>query len=457
MSDTTGSSASAQAAASLRKLIDDPDIPDAVRKAMAPEFNELARALEKLDNDEIHIAAFGRVSVGKSALLNGLLGREEFTVGVLHGTTIGTEQERWRSSVSVSASGASFTASPSGESLSTVSPSGKTYRSATIHVIDTPGIDELGGEARERLAYTAAQRVDLILFVVDGDITDTELEALKLLVNPARPMLLVLNKSDRYTAQERDTLLQKLKQRTVGLVDAENIVAASAQPQRRRVIRINAKGEEFESVELLPPNLAAVKARIAALLDREGRTISALNAGLMASQMSDQLGKRLIEVRSEVANTLVHTYSLTKGVAVGLNPIPVADLVAAAGLDVALVVHLSRIYGLPLTKIEAGQLIANICAQLALLMGAIWGVHLVASALKGLSVGLSTALTAGAQGALAYYATMLTGKAAEKYLENGKSWGELGPKRVVEDILAGLDRDSVLRAAKAEISAKLRG
>ena len=153
MSDTTGSSASAQAAASLRKLIDDPDIPDAVRKAMAPEFNELARALEKLDNDEIHIAAFGRVSVGKSALLNGLLGREEFTVGVLHGTTIGTEQERWRSSISVSASGASFTASPSGESLSTVSPSGKTYRSATIHVIDTPGIDELGGEARERLAF----------------------------------------------------------------------------------------------------------------------------------------------------------------------------------------------------------------------------------------------------------------------------------------------------------------
>lgn len=434
----TGNSASAQAAASLRKLIDDPDIPEAVRKAMVPEFAELARALAKLNNDEVHIAAFGRVSVGKSALLNALLGREEFIVGVLHGTTTGPGQEPWRSSFAVS-------------------PSGETFTGAGIHVIDTPGIDELGGEARERLAFTAAQRVDLILFVVDGDITDTELEALKLLVSPVRPIILVLNKADRYTKEERDLLLQKLAERTAGLVDAENVVAATAQPQRRRVIHINADGLESESVQLLPPNLAAVKARIAALLDREGRTISALNAGLMAAKMSDQLGKRLIEVRAEVANTLVHTYSLAKGVAVGLNPIPVADLVAAAGLDVALVVHLSRVYGLALTKIEAGQLIANICAQLALLMGAIWGVNLVASALKGLSVGLSTALTAGAQGALAYYATMLTGKAAEKYLENGKSWGELGPKRVVEDILAGLDRDSVLREAKAEISAKLRG
>ncbi len=434
MNDISGNNASAQAAASLRKLIDDPDIPDAVRKAMAPEFAELARALAKLDNDEVHIAAFGRVSVGKSALLNALLGREEFIVGVLHGTTTTAEQEPWRTGISATSAGG-----------------------ARFHVIDTPGIDELGGEARERLAYAAAQRVDLILFVVDGDITDTELEALRLLVSPSRPMVLVLNKSDRYTGEERSALLEKLKQRTTNLIDAENVVAASAQPQRRRVIRINAEGEETESVQLLPPNLAAVKERIAALLDRDGRTISALNAGLMASEMSDQLGKRLIEVRAEVANTLVHTYSLTKGVAVGLNPIPVADLVAAAGLDVALVVHLSRVYGLPLTKMEAGQLIANICAQLALLMSAIWGVHLVASALKGLSVGLSTALTAGAQGALAYYATMLTGKAAEKYLQNGKSWGELGPKRVVEDILAGLDRDSVLRAAKAEISAKLRG
>jgi GTPase len=118
--------------------------------------------------------------------------------------------------------------------------------------------------------------------------------------------------------------------------------------------------------------------------------------------------------------------------------------------------HLSRVYGLPLTKVEATQLIGTICAQLAVLMGAIWGVHVVASALKGLSVGLSTALTAGAQGALAYYATLLTGRAAEKYLQNGKSWGELGPKQVVADIVASLDRDSVLKEAKADILARLK-
>jgi GTPase len=419
--------ANANAVASLRRLLDDPDIPDAVRSAMRAEFEQLALALAKLESDQIHIAVFGRVSVGKSAVLNALLGRDEFSVGVLHGTTVQAEREAWRSS---SAGG--------------------------IHVIDTPGIDELGGEARERLAFAAASQVELILFVVDGDITDTELEALRSLIRPQRPIILVLNKIDRYQTSERAALLKKLIERCAGLIRPENIVGVAARPQARLVIRIDTNGQEVERLEPVTPDVKELQMRIAAMLDREGRTLSALNAGLFASELSDQLAKRLIEVRQEVARQLIHTYCLTKGVAVGLNPIPVADLVAAAGLDVALVLHLSHIYGLPLTKAEAGQLIGTICAQLAMLMGAIWGVHFLASALKGLSVGLSTALTAGAQGALAYYATLITGRAAERYLQNGKSWGELGPKRVVEDILAGLDRDSVLRDAKAEIAAKLR-
>jgi hypothetical protein len=118
--------------------------------------------------------------------------------------------------------------------------------------------------------------------------------------------------------------------------------------------------------------------------------------------------------------------------------------------------HLSRVYGLPLTRAEAGKLLATIAAQLAALMGAIWGVHLVASALKGMSAGLSTLVTAGAQGALAWYATVLIARAAERYLAAGKSWGEQGPKRVVQDIVDSLDRDSILREARAEILARLR-
>ena len=193
-----------------------------------------------------------------------------------------------------------------------------------------------------------------------------------------------------------------------------------------------------------------------AVLEREGRTLAALNASLFAGRVADQVGARIAEARRELAGTVIRQYCIAKAVAVALNPIPVADLLAAGALDAALVMHLGRVYGLPLTKSEAGALIAVITAQLAVLMGAIWGVHLVASALKGLSAGVSTVVTAGAQGALAWYATELVGRAAEKYLVAGKSWGELGPKRVVADIVASLDRDSILREAREEILRRLR-
>ena len=68
---------------------------------------------------------------------------------------------------------------------------------------------------------------------------------------------------------------------------------------------------------------------------------------------------------------------------------------------------------------------------------------------------MSVALTAGAQGALAWYATYITGHAAQSWFAKGKSWGNLGPKDTVNEILDSLDRDSILRSASSEISSRL--
>lgn len=413
---------------SLRALIDDPALPEDVRRALAPEFTEIEALIDKLEHGELHVAVFGRVSVGKSALLNALLGAAHFTVGVLHGTTTAREAARW----------------------SRIGDSG-------VHLIDTPGIDEIDGAERERLAHQVAGRADLVLFVVDGDLTATEGEALRLLAAERRPMLLVLNKADQYTASERAALLERLAEKSRGLVAPGAVLAASALPAPRRVIRIDASGQEQESIERPAPDVAALRERIYEVLAREGKTLAALNAGLFAGRISDQLGERLIAVRAGIAEKLIRNYALGKGVAVGLTPVPVADLAAAAALDVALVMHLGHVYGLPLTRAEAGELVLKIAAQVAALMGAIWGVNFLASTLKGISAGLSTALTAGAQGALAYFATYITGRAAEAYFQAGKSWGERGPKRVVEEILSGLDRDSILKDARTEILARLKG
>ncbi len=416
-----------QATESLRVLLDDPGIPEPVRTALAADFARLEAMIAKLERGELHVAVFGRVSVGKSALANALLGEDAFAVGVLHGTTREAAQRPWRE---VAGGG--------------------------VHLIDTPGIDELDGEARERLAYEVAGVCDLVIFVVDGDMTQRERDALALLARTERPLLVALNKADRYGDDERERLLERLREHARGLVRADDVVAVAAQPAPLKRIRVDARGDEVAERVERAPDIEALRARLAAVIEREGKTLAALNASLFAGRLSDQVGLRIAAARRELAAKLIRQYCVAKSVAVALNPIPVADLLAAGALDAALVMHLGRVYGLPLSRSEAGSLIAVISAQLAALMGAVWGMHLVASALKGVSAGLSTVVTAGAQGALAWYATELVGRAAERYLVAGKSWGEKGPKRVVAEIVESLDRDSILREARAEILRRLR-
>lgn len=413
---------------SLRDLLDDKRVPAAVRESLADDYAQVERMLDKLEHGHIHIAAFGRVGVGKSSLLNALLGEQRFSVSALHGETRVTGSSAWTS-----------------------------YESSGVYLIDTPGINEVDGAERERLALEVATRVDLVLFVVDGDMTDSELDALRTLTAQQRPVLLVLNKTDRYSGDEIGLLTETLTERTEGLVGARNIVAAAANPAEMTYVQVAADGSETESRKRPPPKISTVQERLWEILEAEGQTLAALNASLFAGDLSDKVATRILETRRVLGERLIRTYSVSKGVAVAFNPIPVADLFAAAFIDGAMIWHLSKLYDLPLGRGEAGALANAIVTQLAVLMGTVWAMHFISSALKVGTAGISTLVTAGAQGAVAYYATFVVGKVAEQYLAQGKSWGDGGPKEVVQDILDSIDRDSILSQARDDIRAHLRG
>lgn len=425
--DAQAASPLEQLHSSLQALLEDKSVPAEVREALQPEYQELAQTLEKLEQKHIHIAVFGRVSVGKSSLLNGLIGEPRFAVSPLHGET-----KRAEFSDSVESSDGS------------------------VFFIDTPGIDEIDGEAREQAAREMAERCDLLLFVVEGDMTATEYDYLKAVADSRRPTLLVLNKSDRYTREEQDQLLAKLRNATTEWLHPDNIVLTSADPAERIVISIDDSGNETEQRRKPPPEVRALKDRLWLILEREGKALAALNAGLFAARVSSSVTKRIMEVKQRTAEKLINKYCLAKGVSVAVNPVPLADLAAAAALDVTLVYHLSRVYGLPMTRAESGKLVATISAQLALLMGAVWAINLASSLIKTLSLGLSVAVTAVGQGAVAWYATLLVGRAATDYLENGASWGEGGAKVAVQKVLDSLDRDSILNEAKDELRRRLK-
>ena len=412
----------AKARHSVEALLADKRLGAAARARLAEDYRQLQRLLDKLERGHVHVAAFGRVSVGKSALLNALVGEEVFATSVLHGQTKHSAETLWQR-----------------------------YDSGGIYLLDTPGIDEVNGQERAQIAENVARQADVILFVVDGDMTDIEYNALFDLYRPTQPMLLVLNKADRLGGAELDTLLAHLRRRVGNLVPGEDVIAASAAPEPVLEIRVGQDGRETEQWFTPPADVEEVRERLWALLAESGKSYAALNAGVFAGQMSEKIGAEIVAARRDIAERIIRYYALVKAVGVAINPLPLVDLLALAA-DGSMVVHLSRVYGIAMTRHQAGELIRTIAVQTGFLMGTVYGVQALSSVLKGLTAGFSTILTAGAQGGVAFYGSYVIGKAAERYFAQGASWGEAGAKSVIEDILRDLDREHLMREAKATLS-----
>lgn len=412
---------------SLRQLIEDKKIPNRVRDMLKDDYEQVTAMLDKLENRHIHIAVFGRVSVGKSSLLNALLDKTVFSTSVLHGETTTVNMNQWEE-----------------------------YSDNGIFLIDTPGINEVDGEDRERMAHEVAERADLLLFVVDSDLTEVELSALNQVSRLHRPTILVVNKADRFSEDEQRQLRSILRKHTKDLLPPENIVFTIAETRTQTVIMVDDDGNETEHVRQRPNDIRALKTRLWDLIESEGKTLSALNASLFASNLSNNVAERILLVKREMGTKTIHMYCVGKSLSVAVNPIPIADIFAAAAIDAGMVMHLSKLYGLPMTKSEAGELLTTILAQLTALIGVTWAVNVLSSALKLGTGGVSTVLTASAQGAIAWYSTLVVGKVAERWLANGKSWGDAGPKLAVQQILDSLDRDSVMKEAREEIATYLR-
>ncbi|MEO1133335.1 MAG: Era-like GTP-binding protein, partial [Cyanobacteria bacterium J06639_1] len=159
---------------SLRHLIASLDLAAIERDGLEHDLAELQGTYDKLESDLVRIAAFGMVGRGKSSLLNALAGKPAFETGPTHGVTREQQVVDW----DISRQNLPYGSTDKGRSQAIVRVTIPSIAGARIQLIDTPGIDEVGGEEREQLALDIARQADLILFVVSGDITRVEFDAL---------------------------------------------------------------------------------------------------------------------------------------------------------------------------------------------------------------------------------------------------------------------------------------
>ncbi|MGC1306094.1 MAG: DUF697 domain-containing protein [Phormidesmis sp.] len=451
-----------QAIAAVTKLIEKLDLSPRERAGLETDINHLQAVLRKLENQVVHIAAFGMVGRGKSSLLNALVGQPIFQTGPLHGVTQQAESVLWKTN---EADSLLPNSDLSNVHRATLCASQASPQASKVELIDTPGIDEVGGDQRQALAQKIARQSDLILFVIAGDLTQLEYTALNELRQAGKPILLVFNKVDHYAAADREQILATLREnRLADLLPAENIITAAAAPLVTKAVR-QADGQLKTQRQQGAADVSDLKLKILEILQREGKALVALNTLLYANEINEQVVAQKLVIRDRAADDTIWKTVITKSIAVALNPVMMIDLLSGAAIDIALIVSLARLYNIEMTQHGAAQLLKKI----ALAMGGLTVSELVVSfGLSGLKSALAAAsiptggLTATpyvsvalTQAAVSGVSTYAIAQVTKTYLANGATWGTDSPKSVVASILADLDEASIMRQIRSELTAKL--
>lgn len=400
------------------------------------QLDILTANLEKLDQGLIRIAAFGLVSRGKSAVLNALLGQRVLQTGPTHGVTQWPRSVRW-------------TVAP--EEIRVVEP-------IDVELIDTPGLDEVAGQIRGEMAREVSRQADLIMFVVSGDLTRTEYEAIEELKRTQKPLIVVFNKIDLYPESEQEAIyrnLQKLTVRGSAMVPSSiEIVRVAAEPTPLQVRVEWPDGKITEEWESPPPQIQELKGAIANILYREGRSLLALNALVQGREADRAIAHQSVRLQRVKGENLIWKFTQYKAIAVAINPVAVVDVAGAFLADLLLIRALAKLYGLPITSYEAGKLWRKILLSSgAILLGEMGSGLLLGMGKTGAGLVGNFPAYGGAaitQGAIAGYGTYLVGQAAQVYLEKGCTWGEYGIDTVIQEIINQCDRDTVIYRLRRE-------
>ncbi len=408
--------------------------PKEERERLSNDIANLTRMQDKLTQGRIEIVVFGEISTGKSALINAMIGREVTSVDVQGGWTKEVWGTQW--------DGCGFRI--------------QGLDASEVVLVDTPGINEVGGFDRKEMAEDTARRADLILFVTDSDLNDSEYAALLQLAAVQKPILLVFNKTDLYSPADRDRLMRVLREdRLRDVISPDHFVMTTADPREVEVVYDQADGTVRTQWTTQEPDVSELKAKIIQILERDGKGLLALNAAMFAADKSDRVKSLRIELRRRHAQQIIWSFASFKAIVVGVTFVPLLDILTGFTIDVMMIVALSQVYGIKFSMGSARSLAFSIVKSVGWVAGMSYAMDLLASGLKALSFGLATPLTAIPQGAAAGWTSYVVGKAAEYYFEHGGSWGDESPKNVIRQILSETDKDSVISRLKDEIRKKL--
>ena len=339
-------------------------------------FNQqLIRLKEKF----LRIGVFGKSGVGKSTILNSILNEKYFKTGILNGSTKKIQSKEW------------------------VFNDGLINK---IELIDSPGFDACFNQKRDLLNVI---NLDLILFVINGDINRKELNILNNLIKKDKKVIIIFNKIDTWKNEEINIIIKNIKNK---------LPIESYTPIFKNSIKNNYPHKEIISL----------KDYLLSTINRVGYQLIIYNTFQVTNKLVIDIKEKRLLRRKEQAQAIIGKFALLKASSVALNPLLFIDITGSLALDTFLIKELSNIYGLKIKRNSAKQLMRAISWNNLFLGFTQIGINTTFNVIKKMSL-IAAPFTSGisllpygpvaiAQAALAVRNTKITGKlAAEEILK----------------------------------------
>ena len=363
-----------------------------------------------LQRSEVKVVVFGTGSAGKTSLVNALLGEIVGETNPVMGTT--TQGETY--SLKLRGVG------------------------REILIIDTPGILEAGlaGTDRERVAKQLATEADLLVFTVDNDLRQSEYEPLKTLAEIGKRSLLVFNKTDLYTDEDREIIFGRLKERVKTFIPTGDVIAACANPQPVQLT----SGEIIDPpVEILP----LIK-RLVAVLRAEGEDLIADNILLQSHRLGEETRVIIENQRRREADKIIDRYQWISAGVIAVTPVPVVDMLATAAVNAQMTIEIGRVYNIEL-DLEQGKELALSLGKTLVSLGVVKGAVDILG--KALQFHFATFIVGKAiQAVSAAYLTRIAGKSFTEYFRQNLDWGDGGITEVVQQQFQLSRRDEFVKS-----------
>ncbi|MGB8698980.1 MAG: DUF697 domain-containing protein, partial [Thermosynechococcaceae cyanobacterium] len=274
-----------------------------------------------------------------------------------------------------------------------------------IAPLDEPEIDLSDLSVQEWPASIA--QADVVLFTVQGDLTQSEWLALQHLHSQRKRILLLLNKQDQSLPSHIDLVMAQLKQRVQDTIDAADVLAIAANPQPIKVRRHQPDDTYRDTWETPEPQLHPLLTRLQHLATQEISQLVLQRAYQQTLNLQQAIQTDLNRIRRDRAMPLIERYQWIAAGTAFANPLPSLDMVATAAITGKLVQELADVYRMNLSFNRAVE-IAEVFVATLLRMGIVEASsQLLSTLLKGSAA--TFAVGGVLQGISAAYFTRIAG------------------------------------------------